>query len=174
MAEVRKKALPAGRAAIDRLRDAEGALDRAALLSALPYGEDFLFVDSVSHIESDRVEASYRVPTAGSYIRAHFEELPVMPGALLAEGWAQAGTLLVRYNLADPSSKVILGMQIERTRFDAPAFPGETLLYSVRLRALDSRAARLEGETRTADRRIARLQVVVGILDEDAFRAMIP
>lgn len=171
---VRNEVLPAGRAAIDRLRDSNGGLDREALLSVLPYGKDFLFVDAVTVLETDHLEATYRVPAESSYIRAHFEEMPVMPGALLAEGWSQAGTLLVRYNLEEPESKVILGMQIERTRFDAPAFPGETLHYSVRLRALDSRAARLEGEARTAERRIARLQVVVGILDVETFRSMAP
>lgn len=164
----------AGKAAIDGFRSPTGALDRAALLSILPYGEEFLFVDRVSRLDAERAEASFDIPEDAPYVRAHFRDLPVMPGALVAEGWAQAGTLLVRYNLADAAAKVVLGMQIERAHFDSPASPGETLHYSVGLKTLDSRAARLEGETRTEDRRIARVRVVVGIMDEQAFREMLP
>jgi len=164
----------AGRSAIERLRSPEGALDRGALLSLLPYGEEFLFVDAVSKIESEQIKASFFIPPEMPYVRAHFRDLPVMPGALVAEGWAQTGTLLVRYNLDDEADKVVLGMQIERTRFLSPAWPGETLHYVVKLAALDSRAARLEGEARTEDRRIARLRVVVGIMDRELFRSMTP
>ncbi len=157
---------------IDRLRDPAGALDRTALLSILPYGEEFLFMDAVSRLDPESVEASFRIPEDAPYLRAHFRDLPVMPGALVAEGCAQAGTLLVRYNLEDHTTKVVLGIQIERARFPAPALPGEALLYQVRLTALDSRAARLEGEARTAERRIATLRVVVGIMDGETFREM--
>lgn len=155
---------------IDRLRSADGVLERPALLSVLPYGEEFLFVDSVTRLDAQRAEASFRIPESAPYLRAHFRELPIMPGALVAEGCAQTGTLLVRYNLEDHANKVVLGMQIDRARFPAPALPGETLLYSVRLTALDTRAARLEGEARTDDRLIATLRVVVGIMDGAAFR----
>ncbi len=164
--------VPAGRTEIDRLRGPDGGLDLAALKSILPYGEEFLFIDSVSRLDAARVEASFRIPADAPYLRAHFRDLPVMPGALVAEGCAQTGTLLVRYNLADHASKVVLGMQIDRARFPAPAAPGETLHYRVSLKALDSRAARLEGEARTGDRRIATMRLVVGILDADAFREM--
>lgn len=158
--------------AIDRLRGRGGVLDRAALLSVLPYGEEFLFIDSVSRLDLESAEASFRIPDDAPYLRAHFRDLPIMPGALVAEGCAQTGTLLVRYNLEDHEEKVVLGMQIDRARFPAPATPGETLSYSVRLTAIDSRAARLEGEARTEDRQIANVRVVVGIMDGQAFRAM--
>lgn len=158
---------------IDRLRDAGGALDRAALASILPYGDEFLFVDTVSRLEAERLEAWFRIPEDAPYLRAHFRDLPIMPGALVVEGWGQAGTLLVRYNLDDHESKVVLGMQIESVRFPSPATPGETLRYAVALRALDSRAARLEGEARAGSRVVASLRVVVGIMDRVAFEETI-
>lgn len=161
------------RSEIDRLRGADGGLDRESLLSILPYGDEFLFVDAVSHLDREQARATFRIPDDAPYLRAHFRELPIMPGALVAEGCAQTGTLLVRYNLEDHAAKVVLGMQIDRARFPAPAVPGETLTYEMRLTALDSRAARLEGEARTADRRIATVRVVVGILDEGAFRTLV-
>ncbi len=172
MARAEADGAPVG-TGIDRLRGPGGELDLAALLSILPYGEEFLFLDRVSRLEAARVEASFRIPRDAPYLRAHFRGLPVMPGALVAEGCAQTGTLLVRYNLDDQARKVVLGMQIDRARFAAPATPGETLYYKATLKALDSRAARLSGQVRTADRRIATMRLVVGILDLEAFRALI-
>ena len=159
-----------GRDLIEGLRAADGSLDRAAISTLLPYGDEFLFVDAVSRIGPREIEASYRVPTDAPYLRAHFRELAVMPGALIAEGWAQAGTLVVRYHLEDPAAKLVVALQIERARFSRPAFPGDTLVYEARLGSRDSRAARLEGEVRVAGRRVARLQVVVGITTHDALR----
>ena len=66
-------------AAIDALRDSSGRLDRAALRSILPYGDDFLFVDEVTRLTEEEIEASYTVPTDSPFIRAHFEGLPIMP-----------------------------------------------------------------------------------------------
>ena len=162
---------PAGRSGIDALRDAAGHLDRDALLKVLPYGEDFLFVDRVTRLESGVTEGSFTVPPDAPFLRSHFRDLPVMPGALIAEGWAQTGTLLVRYHLERPETKTVVGMQIERTRFDGAVAPGDSLRYVVRLAALDSRAARLEGEALTERGRVAKLKVVVGIVDTRVFRA---
>lgn len=161
-----------GRELIEGLRAADGSLDRAALRRLLPYGDDFLFVDAVASIGPEAVEASYVIPEEAPFIRAHFRDLPVMPGALIAEGWAQAGTLIVRWHLESPDDKLVVGLQIERARFARPAFPGDTLEYSARLTTRDRRAARLEGEVRVAGRRIARLAVVVGITPAAALRQL--
>lgn len=161
-----------GKAAIDAFRAPDGEIDRDALLTVLPYGEEFLFVDAVSHLDEERVEASFTIPEDAGYIRAHFRDLPVMPGALVAEGFAQAGTLLVRYNLEEAGPRIILGMQIDRTRFDSPAAPGETLDYSARLKALDSRAARIEGRVHSAGRRVATVRIVVGVMEVELFRSL--
>lgn len=161
---------PGGRERIERLRTAAGGLDREAVRSLLPYGDDFLFVDSVARLDAESVEASYRIPAEAPFIRAHFRDLSVMPVALIAEGWAQAGTLIVRYHLEDPAGKLIVALQIERARFLAPAFPGDTLVYGAKLIFRDARAARLEGEVQVRGRRIARLRVVVGITTREVLQ----
>ncbi len=159
-----------GKAPIDGLRDPDGGLSREAIKRILPYGEDFLFLDRVSTLSAEEIEASYRIPDDSPILRAHFADFPIMPAALLAEGCAQAGTLLVRYNLPEQQEKEIIGLQIESARFLSPARPGDTLSYHARLANIDSRAARVEGRVRIGERSVARSRMVLGIVDRAAFR----
>jgi 3-hydroxyacyl-[acyl-carrier-protein] dehydratase len=157
-------------AAIDSLRDSSGRLDRAALRSILPYGDDFLFVDEVTRLTEEEIEASYTVPTESPFIRAHFEGLPIMPGVLIGEGMAQAGALVVRYNLEDHQTRDILAFQIDSARFTSPARPGDRLLYRVRLSKLRRHVARLEGEVLVRERQICKARIVLAIIERDKLR----
>ncbi len=154
----------AGRASIDRLRGEDGTLDRDAVRAVLPYGDEFLFVDRVTRLEEAELEAVFEIPTSAPFIEAHFVGLPLMPGVLIGEGMAQAGTVLVRYNLEEHASKDLLAFQIENARFLAPAVPGDTLRYRVKLTKMHHRAARLEGEAFVGDRRVCKARLVLAIV----------
>lgn len=156
---------------IDDLRNSSGGLDRQAVQTILPYGGDFLFVDEVTELTTERVEASFSIPATSPYLRAHFDGLPLMPGVLMGEGMAQAGTLMVRYNLPDHQEKDILAFQIEGARFSSPAQPGDRLDYRVRLVKLRSRVARLEGEALVGDREVCKAQIVLGIVSRLELRS---
>lgn len=156
--------------AIDRLRNPEGGLDRQALRQILPYGEAFLFVDEVTRLESAKIEAIYRIPEAAPFIEAHFVGLPLMPGVLIGEGLAQAGTVMVRYNLEQHADKDLLAFQIESARFLSPAVPGDTLQYYVKLTKLRQRAARLEGEAFVGDRCVCKADLVLAIVDRQLLK----
>ncbi|MCP4203289.1 MAG: hypothetical protein GY769_15305 [bacterium] len=159
-----------GRSVIDALRHPDGSLDRAALKQVLPYGDDFLFVDRVSRLTARDVEASFLVPEQSRYLRSHFVDLAVMPGVLIGEGLAQAGSLIVRYNLPAPQDSHVLGLEIERARFHSPARPAETLSYRVSLEASSRRTARLEGEVWVGERKVCQAKLVVAIVDRLALR----
>ena len=159
-----------GRAAIDALRAPDGSLDRAAILALLPYGEDFLFVDRVLALDEQSVEASFCIPEDAAYLRAHFRDLPLMPGVLIAEGLAQAASLIVRYNLAAPERHHVLGLEVERARFTSPARPGDTLLYSAKRGVMNRRAARIKGEARVGDTTVCRASVTVAIIEKSRLR----
>ena len=157
--------------AIDELRNPEGRLDRAAIRAILPYGSDFLFVDEITKLTATEVEAYYTIPDSTSYIRSHFEDLPIMPGVLVGEGMAQAGTLLVRYNLEEHEKYDILAFQIESARFPGPAQPRDRLRFQVRLVKLRSRAARLEGEAFVGEREVCKARLVLGIIEREKLRS---
>jgi len=159
--------LISGREDIDRLREADGSLAREALRSILPYGDAFLFVDRAVALDDRSVEALYTVPSEAPWIQAHFPGLPVMPGALVAEGLGQAGTLILRYGRST-AGKDLIGLAIDRARFHEPARPGDRITYRVRVNTLGSRAARLEGTATVGERRIGSALFVVGLVDREA------
>lgn len=158
---------------IDALTDSHGRLDRAAVRSILPYGDDFLFVDEVTTLSEEAIDAHYTIPADSNYIRSHFTNLPLMPGVLVGEGLAQAGTVMVRYNLEDHRQMDILAFQIEGARFSSPAQPGDRLEYSLRLLKLRRRVARLEGEARIGERQVCKARIVLGIIDRSDLRAQL-
>ena len=163
--------MPDGTAAIDALRDAQGELDRDAILSILPYGAEFLFVDRVTRLDAEQVEASYSVPTDSPLLDAHFRGLPLMPGVLMGEGLAQAGTLVVRYNLDNHSDFDVLAFQIESARFTGPAQPGDRLDYTARLLRLRRGLARLEGEVHNRGKQIVSVRVQLAIVERSQLAA---
>lgn len=162
-----------GKTSIDRLRDAGGALDREAVRAILPYGDDFLFVDRVTRLEAKTIETVFRIPGHAPYLDGHFRGLPVMPGALMSEAFAQAGAILVRYNLEAPEGKDILGTQVESAKFLSLALPGDLLRFSVRLETMSRRAARLAGEARVGERKVGKMRVVVTIMERQALETEI-
>lgn len=160
-------ASPSGQERVDALRGAAGGLDRAAIRELLPYGDDFLFVDSVAELTHDAVEASFAIPRSAPYLDAHFTDLSIMPGVLIGEGLAQAGTLVVRYNLPAPDEVHVVALQVEKALFLAAARPGDRLNYRVELETMSRRAARLGGVARVGGKKVCRARLVVGIVPRD-------
>ena len=159
-----------GKTRIDRLRDDDGGLDRPAIRAILPYGDEFSFVDRVTRLTEEDVETVFRIPDRAPYLDGHFRGLAVMPGALMSEAFAQAGSILVRYNLESTAETDIVGHHVESARFLSPALPGELLRFRVRLKTMSRRAARLEGEVAVGERKIGRMRVVVAIVKREELR----
>lgn len=162
-----------GKRQIDGLRDDDGTLDRDAVRTVLPYGDEFLFVDRVLRLTEDEVETHFRIPPSAPYLDAHFRGLPIMPGALMSEAFAQAGAILVRYHLDSPESKDVVGHHVESARFLTPALPGDLLHFRVHLETMSRHAARLAGGAWIGERQVGRMRVVVAILEREALRRQI-
>jgi len=163
-----------GKALIDALRSSDGSLPREAITSVIPYNESFLFVDRITHLDEKSVVAELDVHEDLPYLNGHFVHFPVMPGALMAEGVGQAGSLLVRYRLEDPATKDILICRIEDARFKSHVVPGSVLRYNVNLGNMNRALARLSGEAWVGSRKIAMFKMIVAIVDRDAFCATDP
>ena len=121
-------------------------------------------------LSDTEVEATYAIPEDSALMRAHFTGLNIMPGVLIGEGLAQAGTLIVRYHLNSHPPTDILAFQIEKARFLTPALPGETLRFHVRLTRLRRQAARLEGEAHVGDRRVCKARLVLALIARESLR----
>jgi 3-hydroxyacyl-[acyl-carrier-protein] dehydratase len=80
---------------------------------------------------------------AEDYFADHFPGYPVMPGALILEGLAQAGGILVG-DANQFREKVVLA-KVPWARFARDALPGEQLIYDVRLLHLRAEGASVHG-----------------------------
>ncbi len=163
-----------GKAIIDALRSRDGGLTKQAITKIIPYNESFLFVDRVERLDEKSIVAELEVQPDLPYLGGHFVHFPIMPGALMAEGIGQAGSILVRYNLDDPGTKDILICRIEDARFKSHVTPGSTLTYRVQLGNMNRALARLNGEISVGARKVALFKMIVAIVDRETFCALDP
>jgi 3-hydroxyacyl-[acyl-carrier-protein] dehydratase len=160
-----------GKKVIDNLRQSDGRLSRDAIRNILPYGDDFLFVDEVLNLSETNVRASYRVPESSFLIKAHFPHFPVMPGVLIGEGFAQAGSIVVRYNLEDPMERDVLAYEIDSAFFLSPALPREVIVFDVTLHRMLANLARLSGQASVQERKIFSARMSLVTVDRVSFWA---
>ena len=119
---------------IDDLKNEKGEIETENIKKIIPYVEPFLFVDKVIKLEKKKIVAIRKVRKDEFYLKGHFANFPIMPGALIAEGIGQAGTLLIRYNLENHETKDVLAYNIKKAQFKYPTFPGQEMRYEVELK----------------------------------------
>ncbi|MDD1791734.1 hypothetical protein L4D06_07740 [Enterovibrio makurazakiensis] len=135
------------RNSIDELRDSQGVLGKEAVSSILPYGDAFLFVDSVSYLSESEVIAQYNIPVSSELINAHFKHVNMMPGVLMGEALAQAGIVLIHYRSEFDELTDVVASTVSQMRFKAPALPGDILKAHVSIKAINRLGARLTGNS---------------------------
>jgi 3-hydroxyacyl-[acyl-carrier-protein] dehydratase len=81
---------------------------------------------------------------AEDLFRDHFPGYPAMPAALIIEGLAQTGGILVG-EANDFKEKVVLA-KILSARFEREALAGETLVYDVEIMSLRPEGASIQGK----------------------------
>jgi 3-hydroxyacyl-[acyl-carrier-protein] dehydratase len=111
---------------------------------------------------------------AEDYFRDHYPGYPVMPGALILEGLAQTGGILVG-EANDFREKVILA-KIPSARFHAEALPGDQLIYEAKILNLRAEGASVAGRVlRSVDGKeelVAEAEIFFAHLDQNRSRQM--
>jgi 3-hydroxyacyl-[acyl-carrier-protein] dehydratase len=114
----------------------------------------YILLDRIERFhQSRRLIAIKTVSRSEDFFTDHFPGQPVMPGALLIECMAQAGTALVELS-RDLQIKALLAM-VERAKFKTPVRPGDSLRVDVSLQSGDDAWARIDGVIRVHDRIVA-------------------
>ena len=102
----------------------------AEIPAHLPHRYPFLLVDRILEREPGiRVVAEKLVTNGEPYLQGHFQDRPLVPGALLLEMLAQAGGFLEADSL---HGSAIFLAGVQDARFRAPAFPGDRLRLEVK------------------------------------------
>jgi 3-hydroxyacyl-[acyl-carrier-protein] dehydratase len=101
---------------------------------------------------------------AEDYFGEHFPGYPVMPAALILEGLAQTGGILVG-EANDFREKVVLA-KIPWARFHCDVLAGAQLLYDVELLHLRPEGAAVQGRVTAADAPVAEAELFFAHLDQ--------
>ncbi|OYD15798.1 hypothetical protein CH330_04630 [candidate division WOR-3 bacterium JGI_Cruoil_03_51_56] len=129
----------------------------------LPHREPFLFVDTVTKLEENRIEAYRDIRPDEFYFKGHFPGYPVLPGVLMVEAIAQTGTLLVLSKQGNRENKKTLFAGIDKVRFRHQVRPGERLLLSATLLGAKTGIYKLQGWAHVGEE-LACEAIVMGAL----------
>jgi len=133
-----------------------------------PHGMRYILIDKVERVDyARRLRALKTVSRSEDYFTDHFPGAPIMPGALLIESMAQAGTALLELS-EDLAVKALLVM-VERAKFRALVRPGDNLVIDVALDSRDGSWARVNGTVRANGRTVADADLTFSINDVNAF-----
>lgn len=61
------------------------------ILSHMPYGKNFLFVDDIQSIDKEAIRGSYHFKSTEAFYADHFESEAITPGVILLECMGQIG-----------------------------------------------------------------------------------
>ena len=128
-------------------------IDIQEILGFLPHRYPFLLIDRIVEFErTKRLVAIKNVTINEPFFQGHFPGYPIMPGVLVVEAMAQAGGIIIMYELPDREKKLVVFTGIERAKFRRPVTPGDQLRLEVEVLSFRPRAGRIEGKAYVGDK----------------------
>ena len=102
-------------------------IDKATIISKLPYAKPFLFVDKIIRMDENGVEGEFTFDEKLDFYKGHFKENPVTPGVILTEVMAQIGVVCLGvFLLNEEFSKIsLIALTSANIDFLKPVFPNE-------------------------------------------------
>jgi 3-hydroxyacyl-[acyl-carrier-protein] dehydratase len=116
-------------------------------------------------VSGERATALKNISLAEEHLHDHFPGAPTMPNALIVEGLAQTGGLLVG-EMSGFRERVVLG-KIVSAKFHSVAVPGDTLTYRVTLENFAKESASVRGTSSIGDRLQGEVELFFVQLDEN-------
>jgi len=142
--------------------------DIEAIEKILPHRYPLLLVDRVLDITPGKnITAIKNVTRNEPFFNGHFPNRPVMPGVLIVEAMAQAGGILMLYDLENPSEKLIYFTGIDNVKFRKPVRPGDQIRLEVELTKIFKTTCKMKGKTYVHDTIVASADMTAVIMDSD-------
>jgi 3-hydroxyacyl-[acyl-carrier-protein] dehydratase len=127
----------------------------------------WFWIDRFTEFESGRTATAIKnVSLAEDHLHDHFPGAPLMPSALVIEGLAQTGGLLVAEH-GGFEERVVLA-KVAKAHFHFAATPGDTLVYRVTIDDIHKDGAIVSGTSHVGGRLQAEVQIFFAHLDERA------
>ncbi|KAA6462929.1 3-hydroxyacyl-ACP dehydratase FabZ [Acidobacteria bacterium AB60] len=122
-------------------------LDIQEILGLLPHRYPFLLIDRIVEFErTKRLVAIKNVTINEPFFQGHFPGYPIMPGVLVVEAMAQAGGIIMMYELEDRNSKLVVFTGIDEAKFRRPITPGDQVRIEVEVISFKPRRGRISGK----------------------------
>ena len=136
----------------------DGVLDLVAIKDLLPHRYPFLLVDRVLECEPGSRLVGIKNVTAGEpFFQGHFPEFPVMPGVLVIESLAQAGTVMMLQDASDRGIPFLAGL--DKVRFRRPVVPGDQLRLELEVLQKRPGSCRLAGKAFVGEELAAQAEI---------------
>jgi len=128
----------------------------------------YLLMDRVIRLERDKsIRAIKNVTLAEDVFADHFLGFPVMPGALMIEVAAQAGTALLEVS-GGFKNKALLAM-VDRAKFRSMVRPGDQLSIEAALSGRIDETAQIHGELRVGETLVMDARLVFTLQPSEQF-----
>ncbi len=136
------------------------------ILEILPQRYPFVLIDRITNfISGERCTAIKNVSVNEPYFQGHFPEKPIMPGVLILESMAQAGSFLVLYNLEDPLSKGMFFSAVEKSKFRKPIVPGDQIKFEMKLLKFRLGTVKISGKAYVDNELVAEAILLATLVD---------
>ena len=104
------------------------------IIKVLPHRYPFILIDRIEITEpGERLIALKNMTINEPFFQGHFPGQPVMPGVLILEIMAQAGSFLMLSQVEDPLTTNMFFSAVEKTKFRKPIVPGDQLMVHMTL-----------------------------------------
>ncbi|MBH31027.1 MAG: UDP-3-O-[3-hydroxymyristoyl] N-acetylglucosamine deacetylase [Candidatus Marinimicrobia bacterium] len=144
----------------------EFLFDINAISKILPHRYPFLLIDRILDMKpGESLSAIKNVSVSEPFFQGHFPNQPVMPGVLIIEAMAQAGSFMLLHTVPDPEKKLMYFTGIEKSKFRRQVLPGDQILFKIDLLKLRLGTCKLHGIAYVDDNVVAEATFITTIGD---------
>lgn len=132
------------------------------ILDMLPQRYPFIMVDRVLELEEGKcITALKNVTVNEPFFQGHFPGEPVMPGVLILEGLAQAGSILAKLSAPEVlKGQLFYFAGLDGVRFRRIVRPGDQLVFKLELLKMKSKVAKMSGKAYVDDQLAAEAEIM--------------
>lgn len=141
-------------------------LDVKELVKILPHRYPFLLVDKIIEIDLEKgfIVGQKNLTINEPFFQGHFPDAPIMPGVLILEALAQAGSVLV--HLKGEREKVAVLLNVRNAKFRNPVYPGDVLLLRGEGIYLGSKGGRIKAIATVNEKIAVEAEIGFALVDK--------
>jgi 3-hydroxyacyl-[acyl-carrier-protein] dehydratase len=143
-------------------------IDINKIIKLLPHRYPILLVDRVVEVEHyKKIIALKNVTFNEPHFMGHFPNHPIMPGVMIIEAMAQAGSLMMT-SAPDfvAEDKLVYFMSIDNAKFRKPVIPGDSLYLHVNIIQNRANVWKMAGIAMVNNQKVAEAQFSAMIINK--------